>query len=60
MNKGFILSGLEKYIPYWRNGMTRCEGFVSAFGPYVEYRKRVLHELKEPLPKCLLELLEGF
>ena len=37
VNKDFILSGLEKYIQYWRNGMTRCEGFASAFGPYVEY-----------------------
>ena len=60
VNKSFILLGLEKYIQYWQNGMTRCEGFGSAFGPYVEYWKRVLHELKEPLPECLPELLEGF
>ena len=60
VNKGLILSGLEKYIQYWRNGMTRCEGFASAFGPYMEYWNRVLHELKEPLPECLPKLLEGF
>ena len=37
MNKGFILSGLEKHIQYWRNGMAKCDGFATAFGPYVEY-----------------------
>ena len=60
MNKGFILSGLEKHIQYWRNGMAKCDGFATAFGPYIEYWKRVLSELKELLPEPPPELLEGY
>ena len=37
LNKGFIMLGLEKYIQYWQNGMSKCEGFATAFGPYVDY-----------------------
>ena len=36
-NKKFMKLGLQKYIEYWRNGMAICEGFVAAFGPYVDY-----------------------
>jgi hypothetical protein len=37
LNKGFMMVGLEKYIQYWQNGMSKCEGFATAFGPYVDY-----------------------
>ena len=60
LNKGFIMLGLEKYIQYWQNGMSKCEGFATTFGPYVDYWICVLSELKEPLPNCGVELLEGF
>ena len=40
--------------------MAKCDEFATAFGPYVEYWKRVLSELKEPLPKPPPELLEGY
>ena len=52
LNKGFIMLGLEKYIQYWQNGMSKCKGFATAFGPYVDYWIHVLSELKEPLPNC--------
>jgi hypothetical protein len=35
--KNFMKSGLQKYIDYWKNGMSKYEGFATAFGPYVEY-----------------------
>ena len=60
LNKDFIMLRLEKYIQYWQNGMSKCEGFATAFGPYVDYWICVLSELKEPLPNCGVELLEGF
>ena len=60
LNKGFIMVGLEKYIQYWKNRVSKCEGFATAFGPYVEYWERVLCELKEPLPEARMELNEGF
>ena len=60
VNKGFIMIGLQKYIQYWENGVSRCEGFATAFGPYVEYWKRVMSELSKPLPECATELIEGF
>ena len=59
-NKHFIKLGLGKYIDYWRDGMSRCEGFSTAFGPYVEYWNGILIELEQPLPKTPSELLEGF
>ena len=40
--------------------MAKCDGFATAFGTYVEYWKRVLSELKEPLPAPPPELLEGY
>ena len=40
-NKKFMKLGLQKYIEYWKNGMAKCEGFVAAFGPYVDYWTRV-------------------
>ena len=46
VNKGLIMVGLEKYIKYWENGVSRCKGFAATFGPYVKYWKRVLCELK--------------
>ena len=52
--------GSQKYIQYWENGVSRCEGFATAFGPYVEYWKRVMSELSKPLPECATELIEGF
>ena len=60
VNKNFILVGIEKYIQYWRHGMSTGEGFAAAFGPYVEYWNRILRELKNPLTNCSLELVEGF
>ena len=60
VNKNFILVGIEKYIQYWRHGMSTCQGFAVVFGPYVEYWNRILRELKNPLPNCPLELVEGF
>ena len=60
LNKGFIMLGLEKYIQYWQNEMSKCKGFATTFGPYVDYWIHVLLELKEPLPNCGVELLEGF
>ena len=36
-NKKFMKLGLQNYIKYWRNEMAKCEGFVAAFGPYVDY-----------------------
>jgi len=40
--------------------MSKCEGFATAFGPYVDYWKRVLGELKEPLVEYPTKLQEGF
>ena len=40
--------------------MAKCEGFVAAFGPYVDYWTLVLAELDKPLPVTPLELVEGF
>jgi hypothetical protein len=35
--KNFMKSGLQKYINYCKNGMSKYKGFATAFGPYVEY-----------------------
>ena len=59
-NKKFMKLGLQKYIEYWRNGMTKCKGFAATFGPYVDYWTHALAELDKPLPVTLLELVEGF
>ena len=59
-NKKFMKSGLQKYIEYWRNGMAKCEGFATAFGPYVDYWTRVLAELDKPLLVTPPELVECF
>jgi hypothetical protein len=48
--KNFMKSGLQKYIDYWKNGMSKCEGFATTFGPYVEYWNHIMCELNEPLP----------
>ena len=40
--------------------MAKCEGFATAFGPYIDYWIRVLSELEKPLPIIPPELVEGF
>jgi hypothetical protein len=31
--KNFMKSELQKYIDYWKNGMSKCEGIATAFRP---------------------------
>ena len=62
-NKKFMKLGLQKYykyIEYWRNGMAKCDGFATSFGPYINYWTCVLSELDKPLPITPPELVEGF
>ena len=40
--------------------MAKCEGFVVALGPYVNYWTRLLSKLEKLLPVTPLELVEGF
>ena len=59
-NKKFMKLGFHKYIEYWRNGMVKCEGFATVFGPYIDYWIRVLAELDKPLLVTPPKLVEDF
>jgi hypothetical protein len=52
--------GLQKYMDYWKNGMSKCEGFATTFGPYVDYWACVLAKLEKPLPIFPPQLVKGF
>jgi hypothetical protein len=52
-NKRFMKMGHQKYMDYWKNTMSKCEGFATTFGPYVDYWACVLVELEKPLPISL-------
>ena len=58
--KSHILKGLQKYIDFYRTGMSCNESYARDMHGYVQYWEDILEELHRPTPPAPPSLLEGF
>ena len=58
--KSHILKGLQKYINFWRIGISHNETYAKDMHSYVQYWEDILEELHQPTPRAPPSLLEGF